>query len=78
MSKLYLDKDDNSITKQEFLYGKDIYILPVSQGVIESRIEDLNIHLASLLEVDYRERETARINEILDEIKHWENLNNKE
>jgi hypothetical protein len=64
-------------TKGEYLYGE---YTPdrIPKEIIGIRLEKLNKNLYDQLNVDYRERDSERVNNIVNAISFWTKFLNKE
>ena len=80
MSKRYF-VDGVEISANEYFYGKGVDVLPIPEYLIMRRIMDLQDHLAELLDHSYHSRtkeSDERVSSVLNAIKFWENLNERE
>lgn len=60
--------------KNEYLYGKDIEVPQVDGYIIARRLELLDDHLTDLLNVNYMERDLARIRAVEKAKNFWRRL----
>jgi len=58
-------------SKTEYLYG-DYIPTRIPKDIIKDRILNLNKNLTEVLNVDFMDRDSVRVNKILDAIKFWE------
>jgi len=75
MSKIYTTTDNIEMSQQEYLYGEDVDVPLIPNEVINKRIELLEKHLATLLEVDFRKRDGVRANAVLKALNFWRKIN---
>lgn len=73
MSKYELNGE--SVTAQEYLYGKDIEVPEIPAELIMRRVELLKENRCELLKVDLHTRDGNRITNITNAITFWETLN---
>jgi len=62
----------------ERLYGEGIEVPEIPEEIIMRRVELLNDHLSELISIDYMDRETRRIDEVLNAVNFWLKINKKE
>jgi len=62
----------------EYLYGKDIVVVKVPQFVIDERVALLKENLAKLMDHSYYTRDGVKVNKVLDAIKFWEKINDRD
>jgi len=61
----------------EYLYGENVNVPEIPNGIIEQRVELLKANLEKLLEHSYHTRDNNRVTATFDAIKFWENINDK-
>ena len=61
-----------------YLYGTAEDIPQIPTDIINVRIKLLNKHLTTLLNEHYTVRDTVRINKVLNAIKFWSTINDKD
>lgn len=57
-----------------WLYGEGVEVPPIPKGIAQERIDLLKINLEKQVNLNFMERETQQINDILKAIKYWEKL----
>jgi len=75
MSRIYTLDDGTEVTRTEYLYGVGVEIAKVPEDIIMRRVEDLSDTLGEVLEHSFHTRDKRRVEEILDEIKVLECIN---
>ena len=60
----------------EWLYGNEYKSLkPVDPEAIKSRIDMLDKHLTTLLDVPYKDRDDFRVSDVINAIRFWNKIN---
>lgn len=57
-----------------WLYGEGVGVPPIPKEIAQERIDLLKINLEKQVNLNFMDRETQQINDILKAIKYWEKL----
>jgi len=76
--KRYFDKDENELTHEEYLYGKDVDVPNIPADVIMRRIELLDDHILELFKAPIIDRDGARLNAVIKAKNFWLKINEVE
>ena len=76
--KRFYDKDENELTQEEYLYGKDVDVPEIPAEVIMRRLELLDEHLEELFTLPMIERDGARCNAVIRAKNFWLKINEVE
>ena len=66
-----------SLSKHEYLYGKDAEHIEVPDYIIMRKIEQLREHLKELMDEPYMTRDEERANAVMKGIAFWNSINLK-
>jgi len=77
MTTTYFIKDE-SVTKEQYLYGIDSEVPVIPQEIIMRRVELLNDQLEELFTQHWMVRDMQRERDLIKAIAFWQNINKEE